>query len=96
MVSSIKPAPVCALCVVDILFINRMGTWPKGVQHFFADSPNMMSIGTTKRGALIVFEGCDRVGKSTQCKKLVQTLVKSGRSAKEMHFPGIHFIYDIF
>ena len=25
---------------------------------------------TTERGALIVFEGCDRAGKTTQCKKL--------------------------
>ena len=40
------------------------------------------------RGALIVFEGCDRVGKSTQCRKLVEKLVKRGAAAKLMKFPG--------
>ena len=41
------------------------------------------------RGALIVLEGCDRTGKSTQCRKLVERLISNGISAKEMHFPGI-------
>ena len=36
----------------------------------------------------MVLEGCDRVGKSTQCGKLVQALMKMGHSVKEMHFPG--------
>lgn len=40
------------------------------------------------RGALIVLEGCDRTGKSTQCKKLVERLTSKGISAKAMHFPG--------
>ena len=40
------------------------------------------------RGALIVFEGCDRVGKSTQCRKLVEKLLGSGGSVKLMKFPG--------
>lgn len=43
------------------------------------------------RGALIVLEGCDRTGKSTQCKKLVERLISSGISAKELHFPGKDF-----
>lgn len=41
------------------------------------------------RGALIVFEGCDRVGKSTQCRKLVEKLTKQGAVAKLMKFPGM-------
>ena len=41
-----------------------------------------------KRGALIVLEGCDRAGKTTQCKKLVAALNDAGLAAKEMHFPG--------
>ena len=41
------------------------------------------------RGALIVFEGCDRVGKSTQCRKLVEKLAKRGAAAKLMKFPGM-------
>ena len=40
------------------------------------------------RGALIVLEGCDRAGKSTQCKKLVQALIDSGKRAKLIAFPG--------
>lgn len=42
----------------------------------------------TARGALIVFEGCDRVGKSTQCKKLVDRLLGGGAAIKMMRFPG--------
>jgi dTMP kinase len=41
-----------------------------------------------RRGALIVFEGCDRVGKSTQCRRLVEALEKSGINAKMMSFPN--------
>ncbi|XP_041861474.1 thymidylate kinase [Melanotaenia boesemani] len=40
-----------------------------------------------KRGALIVLEGVDRAGKTTQCKKLVQALQESGRPAEMMRFP---------
>lgn len=41
-----------------------------------------------KRGALIVLEGVDKAGKTTQCKKLVQALQQSGRPAEMMRFPG--------
>lgn len=40
-----------------------------------------------KRGALIVLEGVDKAGKTTQCKKLVQTLQQNGREAEMMRFP---------
>lgn len=40
-----------------------------------------------KRGALVVIEGCDRCGKSTQCKRLVETLNASGRKAELWNFP---------
>ncbi|KAM3619557.1 uncharacterized protein V6R79_010098 [Siganus canaliculatus] len=40
-----------------------------------------------KRGALIVLEGVDKAGKTTQCKKLVQALQQSGRPAEMMRFP---------
>ncbi|XP_008305561.1 thymidylate kinase isoform X2 [Cynoglossus semilaevis] len=40
-----------------------------------------------KRGALIVLEGVDRAGKTTQCKKLVQALQQNGRPAEMMRFP---------
>ena len=41
-----------------------------------------------RRGALIVFEGCDRVGKSTQCQRLVEALKSSGRQAESLSFPS--------
>ncbi|KAM9385927.1 thymidylate kinase isoform 1-T1 [Pholidichthys leucotaenia] len=41
-----------------------------------------------KRGALIVLEGVDRAGKTTQCLKLVQALQQGGRAAEMMRFPG--------
>ncbi|XP_024114808.1 thymidylate kinase [Oryzias melastigma] len=40
-----------------------------------------------KRGALIVLEGMDRAGKTTQCKMLIQALQQSGRAAEAMRFP---------
>lgn len=43
---------------------------------------------TCRRGALIVLEGVDKAGKTTQCKKLVQALQESGRPAEMMRFPG--------
>jgi dTMP kinase len=42
----------------------------------------------SSRGALIVFEGCDRAGKSTQCKKLVQVLNERNIKAEYVGFPG--------
>ncbi|KAJ8978249.1 hypothetical protein NQ317_012605 [Molorchus minor] len=44
-------------------------------------------MGRIKRGALIVFEGVDRSGKSTQCKKLVESLKKQNVKAHFMAFP---------
>jgi len=40
-----------------------------------------------KRGALIVFEGCDRSGKTTQIKRLVERLNQEGSKTKMMRFP---------
>ncbi|GLV41864.1 uncharacterized protein CBL_13596 [Carabus blaptoides fortunei] len=39
------------------------------------------------RGALIVLEGCDRSGKSTQCKKLVASLREQNILVEMMSFP---------
>jgi dTMP kinase len=40
------------------------------------------------RGKLIVFEGLDRAGKSTQCEKLVEDLRNDGVEVRHMRFPG--------
>ena len=39
------------------------------------------------RGKLVVFEGCDRSGKSTQCTKAVQHLKDSGIKVEKLVFP---------
>jgi len=39
------------------------------------------------RGALVILEGCDHSGKTTQARKLVETLNKQGVKAKGMSFP---------
>ena len=43
---------------------------------------------TAKRGALIVFEGLDKSGKTTQSQLLVEHLNQSGIPAKFMRFPN--------
>lgn len=40
------------------------------------------------RGALIVFEGCDRAGKSTQVKMLIEALNARNIPAQARGFPG--------
>ncbi|XP_066135899.1 thymidylate kinase [Saccopteryx bilineata] len=40
-----------------------------------------------RRGALIVLEGMDRAGKSTQCRKLVAALSAAGHRAELLRFP---------
>ncbi|XP_016985972.1 thymidylate kinase [Drosophila rhopaloa] len=39
------------------------------------------------RGAFIVFEGCDRIGKTTQCRLLVELLKSRDIPVLPMHFP---------
>ncbi|ORX96956.1 thymidylate kinase-domain-containing protein [Clohesyomyces aquaticus] len=39
------------------------------------------------RGKLIIFEGLDRAGKSTQCQMLVEALQKDGIRVRHMRFP---------
>lgn len=41
------------------------------------------------RGILVAFEGCDRSGKSTQCKMLVDYLKMTGRDVARFSFPGM-------
>jgi dTMP kinase len=46
------------------------------------------SSSTSKRGALVVLEGLDRSGKTTQVKLLEQRFVEEGKKVKVMRFPG--------
>ena len=41
------------------------------------------------RGALIVVEGLDRAGKSSQCQRLCQYLRDQGNPVKTLRFPGV-------
>lgn len=41
-----------------------------------------------QRGLLIVVEGCDRSGKSTQCDNLVKRLQSSSVDSELVKFPG--------
>lgn len=43
---------------------------------------------STQRGCLIVFEGLDRSGKSTQCAKLVEHLQANGHEVEHLRFPN--------
>lgn len=45
-------------------------------------------MGSRVRGAFIVFEGCDRAGKSLQCRKLVERIKAAGNNADLVSFPG--------
>ena len=42
-----------------------------------------------QRGLLIVVEGCDRSGKSTQCENLVAKLQQNGMDSELVKFPGM-------
>lgn len=45
-----------------------------------------------QRGLLIVVEGCDRSGKSTQCEHLVTKLQHTGMRAELVKFPGTFLV----
>lgn len=42
----------------------------------------------SSRGALIVVEGLDRAGKSSQCERLLRGLLDANYKAKYIRFPG--------
>ena len=52
-----------------------------------------MQVVGKKRGLLIVFEGIDRVGKSTQCKMLKDWFINEKQENSErIAFPGFKFL----
>lgn len=48
----------------------------------------------SSRGALIVVEGLDRAGKSSQCERLLRSLLDANYKAQYIRFPGT-FIHSI-
>ncbi len=58
-----------------------------------AAEPQAQVSDAVARGALIVLEGLDRSGKTTQVKLLEQRFVELGRKVKVMRFPGEPFIF---
>lgn len=47
-----------------------------------------------RRGALIVLEGCDRVGKSTHAKLLFEALKGEGYKVEALQFPGKFYSFN--
>ena len=48
------------------------------------------------RGKFIVFEGCDRSGKTTQCYMVVEALKKKNLLDEYIKFPGMYMSFVIF
>lgn len=42
-----------------------------------------------QRGLFIVVEGLDKAGKSTQCERLAENILKTGKPVQSMRFPGL-------
>jgi len=55
---------------------------------FYDPNPPSSGMSAPERGALIVIEGLDRAGKSTQHGRLCQNLESQGHTVKRMRFPG--------
>jgi dTMP kinase len=49
--------------------------------------PQTLQLFMAKRGCFILFEGVDRCGKTTQAKRLVDTLTQRGQGTVFMRFP---------
>jgi hypothetical protein len=57
--------------------------------NFLKRKMPLINSDTNNRGAFILFEGCDKAGKSTQAKKLFEYLKNNGYSVELWKFPGI-------
>lgn len=60
-----------------------------------AQQPAGAEDGGIARGALIVLEGLDRSGKTTQVKLLEQRFVELGKRVKVMRFPGMWLLSNM-
>lgn len=54
-----------------------------------SESSRARRVAMAPRGTLVVFEGLDKAGKSTQCAKLVQNLQAQGHAVSGLRFPGM-------
>eukprot|EP00049_Salpingoeca_infusionum_P012490 m.228778 g.228778 ORF g.228778 m.228778 type:complete len:649 (+) comp15194_c0_seq2:65-2011(+) len=88
---------VCTDCTLGVDFQSQSGrtscdavrTCNEGtfISKSATRSSDTMICRMIKRGLLIVLEGTDRCGKSTQCARLVSRLNEEGTPAKLMRFP---------
>lgn len=69
-----------------ILFLSRFASSRLARMVLTIKSGNSSS--ESGRGTLIIMEGCDRTGKTTQAKMLVDNLVAAGKPTMFMRFPG--------
>jgi len=69
---------------------TNLGTAPSSRASTVAGQqrPLVSQTNNMARGKLIVFEGLDRAGKSTQCQMLVDDLQNDGIKVRHMRFPG--------
>ena len=75
---------------VFISNVNKLSAGKTNTAAFrFLTMSGKITSPSDRRGALIVFEGCDRSGKTTQCNLLLQSLHEKGHSVKLLKFPGI-------
>jgi polyphosphate kinase 2 (PPK2 family) len=59
-------------------------------------SDSKMTRYQSDRGALIVLEGCDRAGKSTQCERLLRALQAQSISCRSVKFPGQQIFFSLY
>lgn len=72
---------------------RKRGATCRSADPFANPKPPTLSFSYVKmassgRGALIVIEGLDRAGKSSQCELLFEHLKSNGHKVKRMRFPG--------
>ena len=70
--------------------------YPSELRRIHPNSKNPLDLSLQfqimmKRGAFIVLEGVDRSGKTTQAKRLVESLINEGKKAKLYNFPSLLF-----
>ena len=72
---------------LDFVNLERNANLPKLVTTYQGIVEKEMPL-EKKRGALLVLEGCDKSGKTTQCNRLVKRLRNAGVKTQLMKFPG--------